>query len=142
MRQENEAIEPAVPPTCLPRPLGVSPGLRVGNRNSRNCIQPPKDMLQVCQLPVGEGAFASVLLTWKSLGSLGAKQLPRSCPSRYSPSVTGSPRGYKTLQQDPEWHQFRRVVFVLSIQNVHWERQQIYSEKVLFEGAVYHFAMK
>ena len=142
MRQENEAIEPAVSPTCLPRLLGVGPGLWVGNRNSRNCIQPPKDMPQVCQLPVGKEAFASVGLRWKSLGSLGVKQLPRSCPSRHCPSVTGSPQGYKTLKQDPKRHQFKRVVFVLSIQNVHWERQQIHSEKVLFEGAVYYFAMK
>lgn len=142
MRQENEAIDPAVPPTCLPRPLGVSPGLRVGNRNSRNCIQPPKDMFQVCQLPVDEGAFASVRLRWKSLGSLGTKQLARSRPSRYCLRVTGSPQGYKTLKQDPKWHQLKRVVFVLSIQNVHWERQQIYSQKVLFEGAVYYFVMK
>lgn len=102
---------------------------RAGNRNSRNQVQPPREVPQISQLLVALGLESS--------GSLGAKPWPRSCPSRYCPSVTGSTRGHKTLEQDMKQHHFERVVFVLSIQNVHRERQlELWWESAVWRSCV------
>jgi len=57
-------------------PLQGAPG-RVGRRNGRNHIQPPREAAVVSQLPMGEGPLASMGLVSEFDGSLVAEPSAR-----------------------------------------------------------------
>lgn len=88
---------------------------RVGNRNSSNRIQSPWDVPEVSLLPLGEGGFCLYGLRVWILRVPGGRRIALAGTAQVG-------RGYKTLEKDMKQHNFKIVVFGLSILNVRREQ--------------------